>query len=305
MNRILIIFTAFSFLTTSNLFAVEYDRVTTKMNQLISTYPNLVQSMNIGKNDQNALILGLKIQKPDQFVDQIEKRKFILVGTHHGNERLSADLALRFAEDLLKRFSGNITYETPDISALEDAIFYVVPVLNIDGFNANRREEKSASGQSVDPNRDYPDVCIEQPSFRLKSTSNLAKFIEQEDIVGAVTVHGYIGTFTYPWGIYTDDTKTLDDSFFKDVTKKAVSFNNYRTGTHTDVIYAAAGAFEDWAYHKFGVWTTLLELARSPKLDKDSLAMLSYFADLPSERSNQHQHLGNCTQTWGEFPSRP
>jgi len=305
MNRILILFSVFSVFATANLFAVEYDRVTTKMTQLMAAYPNLTQSMSIGTNDQNAQILGLKIEKKNIYQDSIEKRRFLLVGTHHGNERLSADLALRFAEDLLKRFAGTTSYESEEIAGLEDAIFYVVPVLNIDGFNANRREDKTSSGQSIDPNRDYPDVCVDQPSFRLKSTANLARFIDQENIVGAVTVHGYVGTFTYPWGIYTDDTKTLDDAFFKNVTNRAVLFNNYRTGTHTAVIYAAAGAFEDYAYHKFGVWTTLLELARSPKLDRDSLAMLSYFADLPAERSNQHQHLGNCTHTWGEFPSRP
>ncbi len=297
------------FLFPSICFGTNYDNVVKKMQDLAANHPKIAVMMDIGKNDSGILIQGLKIEKQPGFDVVVGKTKHLLVGVHHGNEKLGADVAIKFAEDLIQNFSleaGEADDSWEDTwQGLEDRVLYVIPVLNIGGYNANTREERSSGGSSVDPNRDYPDVCVQQKYFQLASTSNLARFIEKEEIIGAVTVHGYIGTFTYPWGIFTDSTKTLDDSFYREVAKASVAINNYRTGTHTDIIYPAAGAFEDWAYYKFGVWTMLLEVARSPDIQKDSAAMIKYFSQLPQERSTQHQHTGNCTQTKGSFPSRP
>lgn len=286
--------------------AAEYDRILSEMNQIIDANSGYVQMIDIGKNDQGNTIYGLRIENPNYTVEEGTKIPQLLVGAHHGNERSSADLCLVFARNLLLAMK-NPQHEY--YKALSRSLFYVVPVLNISGFNANSRSERDRYGNYVDPNRDYPDACVKNSYYRLTSIQNLVSFIERNNIVGSVTVHGYIGTFTFPWGIYTNNTKTLDHSFYSTIAGKAVKANNYRTGTHTDVIYAAVGSYEDWAYHKYGIWTMLLELARSANLEKDSQCVLIYFSQLPGDRSSQHQHTGQCTQTeevrGEEFASRP
>lgn len=273
--------------------AAEYDRILSQMNQFIQANPSYVQMFDIGKNDQNNTIYGLRIENPNYQV-QGDKVPQLLVGVHHGNERSSADVCMTFTKNLLDIFKNPAHQH---YNSLSRCVFYVVPVLNISGFNANRRTEQDSNNNYIDPNRDYPDICVHNSYFRLASIRCLANFVERYSIVGSVTVHGYIGTFTYPWGIYTDNTKTLDHTFYNNLGTNSVKTNNYRTGTHTDVIYAAAGSYEDWAYYKYGTWTMLLELSYSANLENDSQCMLTYFSMLPTQRSTQHEHTGNCTQT--------
>lgn len=271
--------------------AAEYDRVAIELDRLASTYHNYVDAMDLGQNDQGMMIRGITVQHPTR--QSIAQPHHLVVGTHHGNERMSADLALKFANDLIREL------QSPTESAwevLRETKITIVPVLNIGGFNGNRRQERDGSGRSLDPNRDYPDPCRSSSHFQLKSTTGLAKFVYDENIIGAVTIHGYIGTFTFPWGTYTAQTHTHDHAQYMMWAQKAKDRNQYRIGTHTDLIYPAAGAFEDWAYHKYGIWVSLIELDRGANLAKDSAALLSYLSALPDQRSTQHDHMGPCTR---------
>ena len=280
--------------------AAEYDKVLTEMNSIVAANAAYAQLMDIGKNDQGNTIYGLRLENTAVIADA--KPNHLVVGAHHGNERLSYNVSIAFAKKIVAIFknSGDANY-----AAISKCVYYVVPVLNIGGFNANRRTETNRNGNSIDPNRDYPDVCVQNQYFQLTSISNLATFVERYNIIGAVTIHGYIGTFTYPWGIYTTNTKTMDNTFFNYLGTTAVKANGYRTGTHTDVIYPASGSFEDWAYAKYGVWCMLLELASSPNVDKDAQCLVVYFSLLPADKSQQHQHTGQCTSTRTEGDSRP
>ena len=296
--RILVWVAAVFRLAGTNAQATEYNRIQQAMNQLATDYPEWVTPFDLGENDQGQMIQGLIIGDAGK-TDGISH---LVVGTHHGNEQLSADLAMQFAEDVVAQFLGGPTRLT---DALASNVFHVIPVLNIGGFNSNYRREYSADGVSHDPNRDYPDPCVRKDDFKLQSTALLADYVRASDFVAAITIHGYIGTFTYPWGIYTNRTATPDHETYVPLGNLATPINGYRSGTHADVIYPAAGAFEDWAYHELGIWTMLVELARRPDLAKDSQMMLEYFASVPSVRSDFHEHLGDCTQTFDMGFGRP
>lgn len=268
--------------------ATNYDAMLDEMNQLASNYPAYVQLMDIGKNDQNITIYGLKIENLEYAGN---KSNQLLVGCHHGNETHSATVCINFTKQLINIFqnSSDALY-----TGLSRSIFYVIPVLNISGYNNRSRYEKGPSS-SYDPNRDYPDPCASNSYFKLASIRNLANFVERYNIIGAVTTHGYVGTFTYPWGIYTKNTKTKDNELFHSMAAASVKANNYSIGTHADQIYPASGAFEDWAYHAHGVWVMLMEHKRSPELTKDAKCLLTYFSLVPETKSTQHAHeSSNC-----------
>ena len=278
--------------------ATEYDRALERMTRLELAHPSTVARFELGANDQGTAIQGLRIGHADAAGPAL-----LVVGVHHGNERLSGELALAFAE----RVASLIDDASDEFhGTLANRVFHVVPVLNIGGYNANRRTEINSRSQTVDPNRDYPDPCADKPDFLLESTRALARYVEDSSIVGAVTLHGYIGTFTHPFGYYTDNMRTLDHLVFDSVTHEAARRNGYRVGTHGDVVYPAAGTFEDWAYLEHGVWVNLLELASQPDIGHDTDALLAYFSLLPTARSTQHGATGHCTESLEEIlGSRP
>jgi hypothetical protein len=275
-------------------YATAYDTMVTRMEKLATDHSSLVTVTDIGNNDQNIPIRMLRIEDPQSSVSAENKVKHMVVAVHHGNEQQGAEVAMQFATDIVK-FMNNPSMSSPE--GLVDHIWYVIPVVNISGFNTSSRYELDKNGKAMDPNRDYEDVCVTQTKWRLASSRNLDAFMKRENIVGAVTIHGYIGTFTYPWGIYTTEFETKDDDFFSDAAAAAVKANGYRIGTHGDVVYPAAGSFEDYAYYKFGIWAMLLEVRRGASVTKDATALEIYFSHVPKERSVNNQHIGQCTQT--------
>ena len=297
MTRILSILFVFVFLASWTISAAKYDRILQEMNAIINANPNYVQLIDIGQNDQGNTIYGMKIENV-AYEGKEDKLIQLLIAVLHGNEPASADLCIEFTQSVIDVLNDPTN---PIYKAITRSCFYVIPVLNISGFNANRKTELDQYGNYVDPNRDYPDACVNNTYYRLASVQNLVNFMERYQVVGSVSVHGCdIGTFTYPWGIYTDNPRTDDDDFYRTVAENAVKANNYRTGTHTEVIYPAVGSYEDWAYHKHGIWTMLLQMSRYANLKNDSQALLIFFAQIPEQVSNQHEHNGNCTKTRGE-----
>lgn len=297
------IFVIALFLVVTLIQAAEYDRILQDMNTIVNTDGTYAQLMDIGKNDQGNTIYGLRLENVNYLADG-EKINHLIVGVHHGNERTTADVSVLFAKKIIAIFKNNSAAE---YNALSRCVFYVIPVLNIPGFNSNSRYERGASG-SYDPNRDYEDPCASNKYFQLSSTKNLAYFIERQNIVGAVTSHGYVGTFTFPWGIDTSNTHTADHAFYTNIATQSAKANGYRVGTHTDLIYAATGAFEDWAYYKFGIWTMLLEQKNSPNQNNDANCLVTYFTLVPAQRSTQHSHdPNNCrsSRATADEPGRP
>lgn len=272
MSKLLLALFALISLSAS---AADYDQILSRLKEL-DKLPNTTL-FSLGKNDQGTDLMGIVLGDA-----RSATRRYVVVGTHHGNERASAQVPLIFIEKMSSLIKS-------------DEVYFVIPVLNVSGYNISRREEMGSDRKLHDANRDYEDACTTKHDFQLKSTSLIAELVERENIVSAVTVHGYIGTFTFPWGTDAKDYRTLDNSLMEDWAKKAAKVNNYKIGTHGGAIYPAAGAFEDWAYFKLGVWSYLLEI-RSPSADlqKDALSLIEFFKSSPGERSHNVGQKVDC-----------
>ena len=268
---------AFAQVSTSR----KYDDVKTYLENLVKRNPQNASLFTLGFSNQGVEIKGIKIG--DGPIHNL------VVGTHHGNEYGSTELALGFADSI-------------DSSPITGQTLYVIPVLNIDGFNARRREER-VNGSYLDMNRDYPGPCATEGPFNSRSSKALADFVASENIIASATLHTYWPAVVYPWGISTHDTETPYDSEFTKMARNATEFSRYGIGNATEVIYPADGTYEDYSFWKHGIWTLLFEVGRSHnpnmsdlnKLVQDSVpGMRKMFENAPTTRAEKHEFTGKC-----------
>jgi carboxypeptidase T len=249
---------------------------------LAAKYPANAQLFVLGKSDRGLDIEGLKIGN-----GAIHNA---LVATHHGNEYGSTELALSFAESIAQ-------------NPIVGQTMYVIPVLNIDGYD-NRSRYENVNGTSLDLNRDYPGPCGSEGPFFSKSTKAMADFIDKENIVVSSTLHTYWPAAVYPWGISTDDVNTPYTPTFLKMVMAATQFSQYQGGNSTEVIYPADGCYEDYAYWKHGIWSILFEVGEShnPSIsDMQTMVkgnvpgLRAMYEMAPTERAPKHDFTGKCS----------
>lgn len=261
--------------------ASNYDSVVNTLNQIAAQNPAQVQVITIGVNDQGTPIKGLKIGNGPT--------ASLVVGTHHGNEYGSTAVALGFAQSIA-------------VKPVDGQTVYVVPVLNVTGYNKNNRYESNLQ-TSVDANRDYPSPCKTDKAFRLKSTQALATFLDDKNVQISATLHTYWPAVVYPWGISTNDLSTPYDNTYKQLVADATRESHYQTGNNTEVLYAADGTFEDYAYAKHGIWSLLFELGFSHNPDSTAIknmvdvntpGLRRFLENSPKVRVTAHDFTGRC-----------
>lgn len=258
-----------------------YEKVTSTLNQIQQANPASSKVVVIGVSDKGVPIYALQIGSGSV--------NSLIVGTHHGNEYGSTAVALGVADNLAK-------------NPIIGQTVYVIPVLNISGYNSGNRNESGISG-SFDPNRDYPGPCKSGKTFNLKSTKALADFLVEKNIQVAATLHTFWPAVVYPWGISTTDLSTPYDAQYIELVKAATVESGYQTGNNTQVLYAADGTFEDYAYWKHGIWTLLFELGFSHRPDQVAIKNMvevnvpgirRFLMTSPQSRVTSHDFKGRC-----------
>jgi hypothetical protein len=260
----------------------QYKDVTDYIHKLAKIYPQTTELFTLGFSDAGVAIEGIKIG-----AGAVHN---LVVGTHHGNEYGSTEVALNFAEAIAQ-------------APLAGQTMYVIPVLNIDGYN-NRQRWERVNGESLDPNRDYPGPCATEGPFHSRSTKALADFIDKENIIASATLHTYWPAAVFPWGISTEDTDTPYTPVFMKMVQAATSVSQYQTGNSTQIIYAADGTYEDYAFWKHGIWSILFELGTTHNPNNSDLAlwvkenvagMRKMFEIAPQARAEKHNFTGKCS----------
>lgn len=252
------------------------------MIQVAQAYPQNAKLFDLGPSDSGEMIKGLMIGNG--------QTRNLVVGTHHGNEYGSTAVALAFANAIAA-------------NPIQGQTIFVIPVLNIPGFNRNNRYEPAA-GKSYDPNRDYPGPCGTQGPHKLKSTYYLAQFIDKMGIVASATLHTFYPGVLYPWGISTKDLSTPYDDLFIALGKAATVESGYKVGNSTVELYPADGTFEDYAFWKHGIWSLLFEMGTSHSPSEASIKKMievnvpglrRMFEVAPKTRAEKHTFTGKCS----------
>lgn len=258
-----------------------YDDVQKVLRDIASTNSATAKLVEVGPSDSGKTIEALQIGNGP--VNQL------VVATHHGNEYGSTEVALAFAKDIAEH-------------PLDGKTIYVLPVLNIDGYNRKNRTER-ANGVPRDPNRDYPGPCATEGPFKLKSTKSLADFIAAKNIIASATMHTYWKAVLYPWGNSATSYSTLYDNLFIKLAQAATAVSNYTIGFSGEVIYPADGTFEDYAYWQHGIWSLLFEIGEShspnandvDKLKRDNVPGLRRMMEsAQTARADNHAFTAGC-----------
>ncbi len=261
--------------------ASNYDKVIQTIGQIAAQNPGSAKLISIGISDKGVPIQALQIGNGPV--------NSLVVATHHGNEYGSTAVALGVADALAK-------------NPIDGQTVYVVPVLNIGGYNQNNRFESNLN-RSIDPNRDYPGPCVSGSTFNLKSTKALADFVEQKNIITSATLHTFWPAVVYPWGLSTRDLTTPNELQFTKLVKAATQESRYQTGNNTDILYPADGTFEDYAYLKHGIWSLLFELGFSHAPDQTAVKNMvdvnipgirRFLEESPKVRALSHSFNGKC-----------
>ena len=268
-----------------------YADVKAQLTALAARYPGVVKIFDLGPSDSGDRVIGVAIG------DQASALRNIVVSTHHGNEYGSTEVALGFAESLAEK-------------PIAGQLVYVIPVLNVGGYDSRTRWEKDAGGHYRDPNRDYPGPCGTEGPFHLKDTHALADFIERQGIVASATLHTFYPAVVWPWGIPARDLETPWTSQYRDLAAAATMDSHYEIGNSTDVIYAATGAYEDYAYWKLGAWSLLFEVGHSHTPSDADVAQLvalnvpglrRMMERAPRERAPTHGFDSVCDSSRARF----
>ena len=262
----------------------QYSEVKAYLGELAKAFPANAKLFTLGASDSGDTIIGLQVGNGPT--------ANVVVATHHGNEYGSTETALGFAREISER-------------PIKDQTVYVIPVLNIAGYNAKSRRE-TAQGRSFDPNRNYPGPCGTEGPFTLKSTSALARFIKEKNIVSSATLHTYSPAVVYPWGLSSRDLKTGYESIYQGLVTEATRDSHYATGNSTELIYPADGTYEDYAFNELGIWSLLFEIGYSHSPNPEAVrtavqvnvpGIRRMLESAPTERAAKHRFAGKCDRS--------
>ena len=160
-------------------------------------------------------------------------------GTHHGDEPASTESVLAVPDYLLRNSATDASVR----SLLQTYAFYVLPLVNPDGFALNTRE--NAAGLDINRDYSYPDRS-DANSFKTVEAGLVKALQESVGFHAAIAYHSGAQEVLWPW-CYTGDA-TVDGSFFTAAgqkTAQAMSFAIYQQ-SYDD--YPTQGEYIDYAY---------------------------------------------------------
>ncbi len=193
-----------------------------------------------------------------------------IVATHHGNEPISALVAL----DVAQRLVGD-----PSLIP-SDAEIWIVPDVNPDGLDARTRE--NAIG--VDLNRNYgydwgeatnPGVS----AFSEPETRAMRSLTRARCWLGGLTLHSGASNISWPWND-TTSPRSPDEPLFETVSADYLALTTAPDFWATDGAdwYVTHGDLTDWAYGRWGIPELTVELD-DDKAPVDVQTVLDWHAD--------------------------
>jgi len=184
-------------------------------------------------------------------------------GTHHGDEPSSTESVLAIPDYLLRKSTTD-----PSVRNLVASYaFYVLPLVNPDGFAVDTRE--NADGADINRDYSYPGGS-DADSFKTIEAGLVRSLQESVGFRAAIAYHSGAEEVLWPW-CYTGDA-TVDGGFFAAAgqkTAQAMSFAIYQQ-SYDD--YPTEGEYIDYAYWKSRTLAATFEVSAAKRPNPALLA---------------------------------
>ena len=184
-------------------------------------------------------------------------------GAHHGDEPSSAEAVLAVPDYLLRTSTTDASVR----SLLTTYAFYVMPLVNPDGFALNTRE--NAAGLDINRDYSYPGRS-DADSFTTVEAKLMKSLQESVGFRAAIAYHSGAQEVLWPW-CYTGDA-TVDGGFFTAAGQKTAQAMNFAIYQQSYDDYPTQGEYIDYAYWKSHTMAATFEVSTIKAPSPASLA---------------------------------
>lgn len=269
MKYILKVFVLFSFFVAAHGATEdgpEYDHMLAYFYRLAQQNPEMMRVVEYGESVAGQPLIAIRLG--DQRSDSQSSRPAMLVtGVTHGHEYMNI-------VDQLPAWA--LSKQQPLKSYFDEGgLFYIVPIFNPDGYQANDRYNKN----KVDLNRDFDILPINTPKLTQPETKYFADFLEREitkqnaKLHYAISYHccgrgetgkgwGDIAELGYPWAytkIALPENELKRYETVSEQIKKVFDNKNILIDSWANILYKAQGVASDYYYAKYGALSFVFE----------------------------------------------
>ncbi|XP_005343947.1 carboxypeptidase B [Microtus ochrogaster] len=247
----------------------KWETIEAWIKEVANDNPDLISRKTIGTTFEGRNIHLLKVGKA-----KANKPAIFMDCGFHAREWISPAFCQWFVKEAVRTYGQ----ESQMTKLLDELDFYVLPVINIDGYvytwtksrmwRKTRSTKAGSSCVGVDPNRNFNAGWCEVGASRSpcsdtycgpaaeseKETKALADFIRQNlsSIKAYLTIHSYSQMMLYPYSYaykLPSNNEELN-ALVKGAAKELASLygTKYTYGPGATTIYLAAGGSDDWAY---------------------------------------------------------
>ncbi|XP_028897441.2 zinc carboxypeptidase [Zeugodacus cucurbitae] len=243
------------------------------LDDILAKYPDVTSHIDIGTSYERRKIRGIKISykegNPGIFIES----------NIHAREWITSATATWLINELLTSTDANVR------KLAENHDWYIVPVLNVDGFaythttdrmwRKTRQPVNFSPCIGADPNRNYNSHWMENNGassnpcdetyagthpFSEPEVKALADYVTsiKERLNIMLAFHSYSQVLLSPHG-WTKELPTNFDHLmavakaYSDAVLQLPYKTKYTYGTSSDAMYFASGATNDWAYSEQGI----------------------------------------------------
>jgi hypothetical protein len=224
-----------------------------------SAFPAIATYKVLGNSAQNRPLSYLVINA----TCQASPPAIFTNGAHHGDEPASAEAVLAIPDYLLRTSTTDASVR----SLLGTYAFYVMPLVNPDGFASNTRE--NAAGLDINRDYSYPGRS-DAGSFTTVEAKLVKSLQESVGFRAAIAFHSGAQEVLWPW-CYTGDA-TVDGGFFTAAGQKTAQAMNFAIYQQSYDDYPTQGEYIDYAYWKSHTLAATFEVSTIKAPSPASLA---------------------------------
>ncbi|XP_055913517.1 carboxypeptidase B-like [Eupeodes corollae] len=247
-----------------------FDDITEYLDDLSKKYPQHTALVPVGKSYEGRQMNAIRITDNSESRSTSDRKVIFIDAGIHAREWIAPATALYVIHQLVENFDSNR-------DLVKDYDWVILPVVNPDGYEYSHTKERfwrktrqpnSFACIGTDANRNFDFhwgetgassyACAETfrgpKAFSEPETQALKQILEsfEGNCKMYLSLHSYGNYLLYPWGYESTlppTWKDLDEISMAGANAiRSATGTNYTVGSATNVLYAAAGASDDYAF---------------------------------------------------------